>query len=293
MKPTIAVLGTGRMGSSIARVLLASGYSTLVYNRSRAKCEPLVAAGARLARSVEDAVDAQIIVSCLSDYGVGDGLLGAPKVTSALRGKLLVELGSGSPRLARARAEWARTHGITYLDGAIMATPDFIGQPGCTILFSGPSEAFTRQQALFVALADNAQYVGDDVGHASALDSALLIGMWGALFGVLQGAAICQAENVSLDAYRRYFQAIHPVVDGGTTDMLRRIEKREFQADERTLAALDAHDGAFQHVRELCRHHRLNDAVPAAFAQLFDAAKLAGHATDDFAVLSEFVRAPG
>jgi hypothetical protein len=54
--------------------------------------------------------------------------------------------------------------------------------------------------------------VGNDVGHASALDSALLVVMWGACFGALQGAAICTAEELRLDSYRGCLERLLPQV---------------------------------------------------------------------------------
>ena len=47
----VAVLGTGIMGSAIARDLLRNGLSVTVWNRTRERTEPLAAAGARVASS--------------------------------------------------------------------------------------------------------------------------------------------------------------------------------------------------------------------------------------------------
>ncbi|HMK69301.1 MAG TPA: NAD(P)-binding domain-containing protein, partial [Stellaceae bacterium] len=43
----IGWIGAGRMGAAIAERLLAAGNKLAVYNRTRAKAEPLVARGAR------------------------------------------------------------------------------------------------------------------------------------------------------------------------------------------------------------------------------------------------------
>lgn len=130
MKPRISVLGAGRMGSALARAFLKHGYSTGVWNRTKSKCEPLAALGARIAPTVQDAAAASdVIVVNVTDYITSDGLLRADDVTKGLRGKLLVQLTSGSPKQAREMAGWAQQHGIQYLDGAIMATPNFIGEP--------------------------------------------------------------------------------------------------------------------------------------------------------------------
>jgi 3-hydroxyisobutyrate dehydrogenase-like beta-hydroxyacid dehydrogenase len=291
MKTRISVLGMGRMGSALARAFLKQGYETTVWNRTKSKCEPLSTLGARIASTVPDAVTAaEIIVVNVSDYVTGDALMRPDNIASALRGKLLVQLTSGSPRQARETAAWAQQHGIQYLDGAIMATPNLIGEPDCTILYSGPSDLFENYKPVLLALGGNAVHVGSDVGHASALDSALLAVMWGALFGMLQGVAICEAEELRLDAYISYLKPILPQVDGWVIDTVKRIEDRRFAGDEETLATVDSHYGALQHLLELCKERGIKRVVPEAFDELFQAVINAGHGQDDFAVLNKFMR---
>jgi 3-hydroxyisobutyrate dehydrogenase-like beta-hydroxyacid dehydrogenase len=291
MKPAITILGTGRMGSALARAFLKNGYATSVWNRTKSKSEPLAQLGAQIAPSVLDAVAAaEVIVVNVTDYLTSDRLLRPNDVTKALRGKLVVQLTSGSPRLAREMATWASSNDIQYLDGAIMATPDLIGGSKCTILYSGAAELFEKYKPVFLALGGNAIHVGSDVGHASALDSALLVVMWGALFGAVQGAAVCQAEQLPLESYLGYLKPILPHVDGWVTDTVQRIADGRLASDEATLASVDVHYVALRALLELCRERGIHRAVPDAFDQLFQAAINAGHAQDDFAVLSKFMR---
>lgn len=291
MKPGIAVLGTGRMGSALVGAFLKQGYSVAVWNRTKSKCAPLAALGARVATTVRDAIaDAELVVVNVNDYVTSDGLLRQDDVTKGLRGKLIVQLTSGSPRQAREMAAWARQHDIHYLDGAIMGTPNFIGEPGGTILYSGPGALFEKYKPVLLALGGNALHVGSDVGHASALDSALLVSMWGSMFGVLQGVSVCEAEGLPLEAYMGYVKALEPVVTGAVTDFVKRIQNGRFAGDEATLATVEAHQGALRHLLELCEERGIHHAVPAAFDQLFQAALQAGHAQDDFAVLHKFMK---
>jgi 3-hydroxyisobutyrate dehydrogenase-like beta-hydroxyacid dehydrogenase len=115
-----------------------------------------------------------------------------------------------------------------------MATPNFIGEPGGTILYSGPRALFDANLPVFIALGGNPQFVGEDVGHASALDLSLLGQMWGALFGQLQAAAICEAEGIALDLFEEHRQAFLPVVEGAVVDLITRIRDRRFAADAET-----------------------------------------------------------
>jgi 3-hydroxyisobutyrate dehydrogenase-like beta-hydroxyacid dehydrogenase len=91
MKPAITILGTGRMGSALARAFLKNGYATSVWNRTKSKSEPLAQLGAQIAPSVLDAVAAaEVIVVNVTDYLTSDRLLRPNDVTKALRGKLVV-----------------------------------------------------------------------------------------------------------------------------------------------------------------------------------------------------------
>lgn len=57
------------MGSALARAFLKHGYSTGVWNRTKSKCEPLAALGARIAPTVQDAAAASdVIVVNVTDY---------------------------------------------------------------------------------------------------------------------------------------------------------------------------------------------------------------------------------
>ena len=291
MSATVSVIGLGRMGSALAQAFLKAGIPTHVWNRSREKAAALADQGASLAPSVSAAAAAaDIVVVCVSTYADSDRLFRVPETAAALRGKLIVQVSSGSPNQARAQAKWAADNGTSYLDGAIMATPNFIGEPGGTILYSGPPALFEANRSALLALGGNPQFVGEDVGHASALDLSLLGQMWGALFGQFQAAAICQAEGIALDLFEEHRQAFHPVVEGAAVDLVTRIRDRRFAADAETLASLDVHYGAFGLLLQLCGERGLHDLVPKAQDDLFRKAIEAGHRQDDFAAIAQFMR---
>jgi 3-hydroxyisobutyrate dehydrogenase-like beta-hydroxyacid dehydrogenase len=134
MNSKVTVIGAVRMGSALATALFHKGFSTTVWNRTGAKTEFLSRIGLHVARNVEESVrEADIVIVSLSDYSSTRQLLRQPDVEAALRGKIVVQLSSGTPKEAREMDTWASQCGIAYLDGAILGSPEWVGTA------SGPS----------------------------------------------------------------------------------------------------------------------------------------------------------
>jgi 3-hydroxyisobutyrate dehydrogenase-like beta-hydroxyacid dehydrogenase len=105
----VSFLGLGEMGAALARAALHAGHPTTVWNRSAEKALSLVEAGARATSTAADAVvAADLIVVCLFDH--------------------------------------QSVHEV--LDGGIMATPDMIGTPHSSVLYSGSQRIFDEYLGL-------------------------------------------------------------------------------------------------------------------------------------------------
>ena len=287
---TIGFLGAGRMGTALVRTLLKNGHQVQVWNRTAEKAEALSAFGATAKPTPEEAIGrVDIAIVNLLDYAASDAQLRRPAVTEALKGKLLVQLTSGSPMTGRETGEWATGNGIAYLDGAIMATPDLIGDPETLVLYSGSRPHFEQYQALFMCLGGKSAFVSEDFGAASALDSAILAQMWGTLFGALQALAVTRVEKIDPDTYATFLKQSQPVIDAATKDLMQRVRDGRDRGDEATLASIAAHNAAFHHLRDIVRERGINPAISDAFGSLFEAAIAKGHQEDDFAMLARFM----
>jgi 3-hydroxyisobutyrate dehydrogenase-like beta-hydroxyacid dehydrogenase len=69
MKDTVAVLGTGKMGTALVRAFAAAGHNVVAWNRTSAKAEPLRTVATLASTPATAARDASLLVASLTDYG--------------------------------------------------------------------------------------------------------------------------------------------------------------------------------------------------------------------------------
>ena len=259
------------MGTAITRALLAAGHDVHVWNRTPAKLAPLVAAGAHACATVADAVAASdAIVVMVRDYAASDALL------REVRGKLVVELTSGTPAQARGRQAWVAANDITYIDGVVLVTPNLVGTERCVVLAAGaPAPAW-------LGLGGRVIHVGDSYGQAAALDLALIGTLWGAMFSTLWGARIVEAERVPLALYTQLSGALEPIIHQATRGLLARIAGDRSEPER---ASLEVHRVGIAHLREACDTRGISTALADAFAAPI---ARAAHG-DDFADLIRYL----
>lgn len=193
-KNPLTILGLGAMGSAIANRLRSQGHPTTVWNRTVEKVAPHAAAGSSVAETVGDAVGSTdvTLVVLLDHASVREQL---DPVADRLQGKTVVNLTTTSPNEARESAQWAQRHGITYVDGAIMAVPEMIGGPNARLLYSGDRAGFESTRPVLESLGGT-EFVGDDAGFASLKDMALLSAMDLMFAGLIQAVAMMRTVDV-------------------------------------------------------------------------------------------------
>ena len=288
MNQKITVIGAGRMGSALATALFNKGFATTVWNRTAAKAEPLAKLGLHVAPSILGAVkEPDVVVVNISNYDSTKQLLRHPEIESALRGKILVQLSSGTPDEAREMQSWARLLGIEYLDGAIMSYPVDIGKPGGTVLYSGSEQLFKRMNPVLLAFGNNAMFVGDEIGHASALDMAALAFGMGAMMGFLQGHIVCEAENMPVERYMQLVKGLMPVLESFVADLYARVRAKDYG---NTQAALETWAVGPREVIGWCKVHGVDHSIADPQLLLIEKAVKAGKGQADFAYLYEVLK---
>lgn len=230
-----------------------------------------------------------MVIACVASYGAIEPLLQASDCTSALRGKVLVQLTTGSPREAREAAGWAGRQGIRYLDGAILVTPSQVGREGSALLVAGDEQAYATAEPILRWIGRQTTYLGTDAGAAAALDLAFLAHFFGGLLGFYHGARIMEAEGLDIVVLGEMIAEVAPALGQIVRNDAGTIARGTFGATESTLG------NSATVVQLLHRHAKeagLDTSFPSFADALFRRGLDAGFAREDAAALVKVLRAP-
>jgi len=160
----IAFIGLGAMGSGIARNLLAAGYALTVYNRSSARAQPLVEAGAKLALSpAAAAAEADLVFSMLADDAATENVVfGADGLLAGLSAKAIhVGMSTISEALSERLTEAHRAAGQYFVAAPVLGRPDAAAAAKLFIAVAGDPAALARVTPVLAHLGQRVSVIGD------------------------------------------------------------------------------------------------------------------------------------
>lgn len=273
----VTVLGLGPMGHALAAAFITAGHPTTVWNRTPSRGRDLDAV---IADSAAAAIGASpLVVACLRDYDVVASVLDA----SALEHRTLLNVTGGSPARARAMAAWAAEHGIAYLDGVIMSTPDAIGTDQVAVFYSGSETAYETHRDTLAALGPASEFMGADAGRAAAIDVALQDMLWTSMTGVAHMFALAAAEGItsqSVSAHAKGLIGFFPDM----IDMLDEQLRSGVFAGE--AGSVDSAANVMDNILDAVRANGLDDSVLAAAREQVQRAVDAGYGSEGFGRLA-------
>ncbi|MFB6550732.1 NAD(P)-dependent oxidoreductase [Streptomyces sp. NPDC056405] len=280
----VTVIGLGPMGQATAAAYLDRGYEVTLWNRTAARAEALVARGARLADSVEEALRAnELVVLSLTDYDAVYAIL--EQAPQALTGRTVANLTSDTPAKAREAAVWLAERGAVHITGGVQTPPPGIGSADAATYYSGPADAVARHRAALEVLT-GIEYLGDDPGLAALYYQIGIDMFWTGLVGYLHGQALAVANGISAEEFLEravksmdftYFLEFYaPRIDAGN---------HEGDVDNLRMAV-----ASLTHVLHTAEDSGVDVSVPAAVLDLFRRGVAAGRERDSLTSLVEVLK---
>lgn len=160
----IGWIGTGRMGYAMVERLLKAGADVTVWNRTRAKAEPLAEHGATIVDNIQDLADRDIVFTIVS--GPNDFIEVALGEKGVLKGggklpKLLIDCSTVSEEASRTVRQEAAKLGVTMLDACVSGNDKAVTGGALSVVSSGDKDAFDIAEPYLQALGRSVDYVGE------------------------------------------------------------------------------------------------------------------------------------
>ena len=159
-------IGMGRMGYPMAERLLKAGHPVSIWNRTRAKAEPLAAKGGKIVDRPCDLADHDIVFSIVSTgkdleqvYFGGNGLVTGG---AASRPKILVDCSSIGIEQSEAIRSDLKKLGCEFVSAPVSGNGKCVKAGKLSSVVSGPKAAFDAiEPYLAVVAASGVSYVGE------------------------------------------------------------------------------------------------------------------------------------
>ena len=226
---TIGWIGTGVMGVSMAKHLMAAGHPLIIHTRTRERAEPLLASGAEWAESPLDVAERAEIVCSMVGYpeDVEVTHLGPQGTLSAAKAPaLLIDFTTSSPALAQRIAERGAALGTQAIDAPVSGGDIGARNATLSIMCGGTDAAFQAARPVLDLLGKTVVLQGPaGAGQHTKMVNQLLIA--GTMLGMAE--ALSYAKKAGLNP-----ETVLQSVGGGAaaswslTNLAPRILKSDF-----------------------------------------------------------------
>ncbi|HEY4211263.1 MAG TPA: NAD(P)-dependent oxidoreductase [Steroidobacteraceae bacterium] len=196
----VAFIGLGRMGSGMARAVLAAGHPLTVFNRTAARCEELAGLGVSIASSPARACEgADAVISMVADDAASRAVWEGPDGILAgdlKQGALAIECSTLSHAWVMQLASKTSARGLRYIDAPVTGLASTAAAGGLTLLVGADAADLESARPLLTGLANRIVHFGP-VGSGTAYK--LIINLLGAVQIASAAESMALAESAGLN----------------------------------------------------------------------------------------------
>ncbi|AUI71911.1 NAD(P)-dependent oxidoreductase [Companilactobacillus alimentarius] len=209
----IGFIGTGVMGSGIINNLLNANYNVDIYTRTKSKAEPLIAKGAKWFADPKDVAESADIIFTMVGFpqDVEDVYFKDNGIFSGLgKGKIIVDMTTSTPTLAKKIGEKAEKVGVETLDAPVSGGDVGAREGNLTIMVGGSKKAYQELQPIFKIIGKTNHYFGTyGAGQHAKMANQIMIA--GTMTGLTEMFVYAKAAGLDL-------QSVLETVEGGGGD---------------------------------------------------------------------------
>jgi len=276
-------MGTGRMGSVLIRRLLRAGVDVAVYNRTKARAEPLAADGAKIVDSAPELAQCDVVfVMVGTSQDLLEASLGSAGLLAGDRAPgVVVDLSTVSVEASRQVREGLAARGAEFLAAPVMGNPRVAAAGRLTFALSGPPDAAAKVRPYLEVLGAGASYVGQgEIARTVKLCHNLFLGV--VMQSLAEVTILAEKAGVSRQAF---LACINDSVMGSTFTRYKSpaLVNLDFHATfTSTLLRKDFDLGL-----AAAREHEVPMPVAAAVHQIVQSLVGHGYGEQDFATVIE------
>lgn len=237
----IGFVGLGVMGQPMALNLAKAGTKLVVWNRSPAAADPLRAAGAAVAASVEEVFgQTRIVILMLVNEEVLDAALqrGTPAFAKLVAGHIVVSMGSNSPDYSRGLAAEIAAAGGRYVEAPVSGSrkPAETGQ--LVALLGGDADAVAEVRPLLAPMCRETILCGP-VGNALLMKLSVNLYLCTMLAGLAEAAHFAESNGLDLATFQAAIDS-GPMASDLTRVKIPKLVARDFSVQAATADAFNS-----------------------------------------------------
>jgi 3-hydroxyisobutyrate dehydrogenase-like beta-hydroxyacid dehydrogenase len=198
----VGFAGLGAMGAGIARRLHDAGHRVVVWNRTKAKADPLVEAGMGWAETPRElAASVDVLFTMLTNTAAIEATAGGADGVLAGLGADVVwaDMSTIAPDASVALAERVRAAGAYFLDCPVSGSPATLAAGQMSVMVGGDRDAFERVEGLLHAIGPKVTYIGAN-GQAILTKVAINLALVVSVTAFAEGVALVEKAGVDREA---------------------------------------------------------------------------------------------
>jgi 3-hydroxyisobutyrate dehydrogenase len=197
----VSILGTGIMGSGMARALVRAGHDVSAWNRTPESAQRLAGDGVTVYDTIEAAVsDADAVITMVFDAAAVEEV-GTAMGASLKPGAVWLQTSTvGVDGVHRAQRV-AESFGLSMIDAPVVGTKAPANDGTLVVLVAGDAQLIERVRPVLEAVSSKIVQAGDSIGQASALK--LVCNAWVATLtaGIAQSLAFAKALGLEPELF--------------------------------------------------------------------------------------------